>query len=61
MLTFTMTRKRAQELGLLTCATCGYPENNHFDWGTKPSARDESCSAYKEAAIRGVALDRDEM
>ncbi len=51
-----MTRARAKELGLLMCATCGWPENNHFHWGTKPSARVAECKAYQETTIKGVQL-----
>ncbi len=53
---FEMSRERAKQLGLLVCKTCGYPENNHFGWGTKPSAHDSSCKAYNETSIRDVEL-----
>jgi hypothetical protein len=57
-LTFRFTRKRALELGLLTCGNCGWPENNHFsfaaaghpigDHGKGPCAHDNTCKSYRE-------------
>lgn len=46
--TLVVTRDRALQLGLLTCAHCGYPENNHFDWSPYPCAHDTECPGYKE-------------
>lgn len=50
-MTFIFSRRRALELGLLTCGNCGYPENNHFDL-TGPCAHDNSCFGYKEVQVR---------
>lgn len=57
----SMTRKRALELGLLTCANCDFPENNHFERGSGSHgkgacAHDSSCRAYDEVGISGVVL-----
>lgn len=61
-LTFRFTRKRALELGLLTCSNCGYPANNHFafaavgheigDHGRGPCFLDDACKAYHEVQSR---------
>ena len=53
-LTLTMTKKRAQELGLLTC-TCGHPENNHFEHGVRPCAHCP-CPKFEQVGIKGVEV-----
>lgn len=50
----TMTRKRALELGLLTCS-CGHPENNHFAFEFRGCAHCD-CKAYREQGVTGVTL-----
>lgn len=52
--TMTMTRQRATELGLLTCA-CGHPENSHFDSVAKPCAHC-GCKAYRERGRSGIEI-----
>lgn len=52
MITLTMTRERALQLGLLVCA-CGHPENNHFEHG--PCARCD-CKMLKEQGRAGTTL-----
>lgn len=47
-----MTRKQATKLGLLICQ-CGYPKNNHFDFGKKLCAHNSKCKGYKETARYG--------
>lgn len=42
-----LTRKEALSLGLLVCK-CGYPPNNHFDFGKKLCAHTNKCTGYKE-------------
>lgn len=49
------TKKEAESLGLLTCE-CGYPKNNHFDFGKKVCAHTENCTGYKEVARVGKIL-----
>lgn len=43
-----MTRGQALKLGIVHCKHCGYPPNNHFDFGDKACAHDESCPGYEE-------------
>lgn len=52
--TLVMTRQRALELGLLTCA-CGHPENNHFTHSGRSCAHCP-CRGYRERGISGVAI-----
>ena len=52
--TLRMTRKRALELGLLICE-CGWPENNHFDHGSRPCAH-STCKAYRERGVSGTTV-----
>lgn len=62
--TLKMSRKRALELGLLTCGNCGWPANNHFDFPTRGSpigdfgkgggTHDPSCKAYVEVPRKGM-------
>jgi hypothetical protein len=49
-----LTRKRALQLGLLRCV-CGYPENNHFEHGTRPCAHSD-CKEYRERGVSGVEI-----
>lgn len=49
-LRFTMTKRRARELGLIFC-TCGHPQNNHFSWGKKTCARCD-CKGLDETLSR---------
>lgn len=58
IITIELTRKEAIQLGLLVCGTCGYPENNHFDFGKKPCAHDTNCKEYKEVARRGKIVKK---
>jgi hypothetical protein len=53
-LVLEMTRKRALELGLITCM-CGHPENNHFDWKPQPCAHC-NCRELREIPKRGIKL-----
>ena len=55
----SMTHRRAQELGLLTCK-CGHPENNHFTHDKHPCAHC-SCHAYSEKGIYGVSIEAKEL
>lgn len=61
---YKITREYALRAGLLTCANCGWPENNHFDFphtdyktgktypigdfGKGGCANDHNCTGYKE-------------
>lgn len=54
MLMFTMSKKRALELGLVFC-TCGHPPNNHFDFDKKPCAHCK-CRAFTMCSRAGVKL-----
>ena len=56
VVTLTMRRDRALELGLLTCA-CGHPENNHFDHGRCPCAHCP-CGEFVEVGGAGVGVPR---
>ncbi len=52
-----MSRKRALELGLLTCK-CGHPPNNHFDEQRADCARDGcKCKKYREIGVHGTKLE----
>lgn len=44
----TMTRREALERGMVHCVHCGYPPNNHFEFGKRVCAHDKSCPGYKE-------------
>lgn len=48
-----MTREAATREGLLVCAHCGYPRNNHWDWAPYRCAHDSTCPGYEEAARVG--------
>lgn len=50
-----MTKKQAMELGLLVCE-CGYPKNNHFNFGKKLCAHTDKCKGYKEVARVGKLI-----
>lgn len=50
-----MTRKQAMEYGLLICE-CGWPKNNHFDFGKKVCAHTKACKGYKEVARVGKLI-----
>lgn len=45
------TKKELQQLGLITCK-CGHPDNNHFEWGTRPCAHCK-CSKYRQVVRFG--------
>jgi NTP pyrophosphatase (non-canonical NTP hydrolase) len=50
-----MTRGQAVSLGLIYCASCGYPPNNHFlDQKEKLCAHTNNCTGYVEAIKYGV-------
>jgi hypothetical protein len=49
-----MTRKDAEELGLLICK-CGHPRNNHFDFDEKPCAHCP-CKYFHEISRRGIII-----
>jgi hypothetical protein len=48
-----ITKRRAAELGLITCK-CGHPKNNHFGDG-KNCARCE-CWKYEEVGVYGIKV-----
>lgn len=54
-LTLKMTRKRALELGLLTCK-CGHPENNHFDFVSGRPCAHCDCVELRERPKAGMKL-----
>lgn len=54
-ITIKMSRKDAKELGLLVCQ-CGWPKNNHFDFGEKKCAHSKRCKGYKERSRRGKII-----
>lgn len=51
--TIILTRQQLLELGLITCANCGYPPNNHFDDGVGPCAHDSNCKQFSEKITVG--------
>ena len=55
MVTLTMTRERALEIGLLHCSG-GHPESNHFEDGG--CARCPGCEGYEEQGRSGVELKK---
>ena len=54
--TIKMTRKDAKGLGLLIC-TCGYPENNHYNFGKRECAF-TFCGGYEEIARCGKIIKK---
>lgn len=50
--TIKMTKTEARSQGLLVCE-CGWPKNNHFDFGKKQCAHSDKCSGWKEVARIG--------
>lgn len=54
-LTIKFTRREAQSLGILVCE-CGYPENNHFDFGKRLCAHSNSCKGYREKLKVGTLV-----
>lgn len=55
--TIKFTRREAHALGLLFCA-CGYPENNHFDFGKRLCAHTNRCKGYKEVPKLGTLVNQ---
>lgn len=49
----SFSREEALKLGLLVCADCGYPPNNHFDFGKRTCAHDSRCKGYRETVRYG--------
>lgn len=45
----TMTEEQARMLGIVHCAHCGWPPNNHFGNGEKGGkcTHDSKCPGYK--------------
>lgn len=56
VVTLTMTRQRALEIGLLVCS-CGHPENNHFNQDRCPCVRC-ACVEFVEVGRPGVGVQR---
>lgn len=44
-----MTLEQAKKLGIVFCESCGYPPNNHFDFGKRLCAHTDKCKGYKQA------------
>jgi hypothetical protein len=53
-----LTMEQAEKLGIVKCAHCGYPPNNHFDWSPRPCAHDNSCPGYKASFRMGSPIHR---
>lgn len=51
-----LSRHDALQFGLLVCGHCGWPPNNHFDFGKKTCAHDSNCPGYKESARVGTIV-----
>lgn len=49
-----MTVKQAEMLGILRCESCGYPPNNHFEWGQRLCAHSNKCTGY----VPGIRLPK---
>lgn len=56
-ITIKFTMKDARSLGLLVCE-CGYPKNNHFDFGKKVCAHTDKCKGYKEVPRYGKLIKK---
>lgn len=41
-----LTMEDCKKLGIVVCAHCGYPPNNHFDFGKRVCAH-APCPGYK--------------
>lgn len=53
-----LTMEEAESKGIVACAHCGYPRNNHFSWGKKTCAHDSTCPGWKTAFRMGKAIKR---
>lgn len=53
--TIKMTQQEGYERGLLVCE-CGWPKNNHYDFGKKECAHNNTCTGYKEVARVGKLI-----
>lgn len=51
-----LTLEQAEQLGIVRCAYCGYPRNNHFDFGKRVCADSGTCPGYKRGFRVGKAL-----
>lgn len=51
-----LTRDQAEKLGILRCASCGYPRNNHFSFGKKVCAHSTICTGWKPYFITGKPI-----
>lgn len=51
-----LTMEQAVRLGIVKCASCGYPKNNHFDFGKKVCAHSVVCTGWKTKFVVGRSL-----
>lgn len=58
---FQMTKEQANRFGLIICE-CGYPENNHHDFGgdNTPCAFNDDCKKFRLRANGKFILHNDE-
>jgi hypothetical protein len=45
-LVVALTMKEAYQLGIVRCASCGFPHNNHFDFGERVCAHSSKCTGW---------------
>lgn len=57
-ITIEFSMKEALELGLIVCRSCGWPPNNHFDFGKRICAHSSSCEGFKATARKGKVLSK---
>ena len=51
-----LTLEDALKMGIVVCAHCGYPPNNHFDFPPRTCAH-APCPGYKQSFRRGKAIE----
>lgn len=51
-----LTLEQAEKLGIVKCESCGWPRNNHFDWGTMVCAHSVGCTGWKPRFTFGKAI-----
>ena len=53
-----LTLEQAEKLGIARCASCGWPRNNHFDFGKKVCAHTKECTGWKLTFSMGAPIRR---
>lgn len=56
--TIKFTKEEVDQMGLLTCKSCGYPENNHWEFAPRTCAHTRECTGWKPEARYGKIVKR---